>query len=287
MIPLSVLDLAPIPEGSDATQSLRNTLDLARHAERLGYLSYWLAEHHNMRGIASAATSVVIAHVAAGTSTIRVGAGGVMLPNHAPLIIAEQLRHAGRAASRPHRPRARPRAGHRHGDGAGAAAQPRCRRRQLSAGRRRAAGLFRAAVREHARARRARRRPGRESLDPGIEHLWRAARRHARPALRLRLAFRAGRYGARARHLPLALPAVGVSRQALCDARPQRVRRAEPTRRRGCCSVRCSRPSSICAPAGRDNCRRRSRATKTPSTRWRRRCWRRRCPPPSSVRPRR
>ena len=89
MIPLSVLDLSPIPEGSDATQSLRNTLDLARHAERLGYLRYWLAEHHNMRGIASAATSVVIAHVAAGTSTIRVGAGGVMLPNHAPLVIAE------------------------------------------------------------------------------------------------------------------------------------------------------------------------------------------------------
>ena len=89
MIPLSVLDLSPIPEGSDATQSLKNTLDLARHAERLGYLRYWLAEHHNMRGIASAATSVVIAHVAAGTSTIRVGAGGVMLPNHAPLVIAE------------------------------------------------------------------------------------------------------------------------------------------------------------------------------------------------------
>ena len=91
MIPLSVLDLSPITEGSTASQSLANTLDLARHAERLGYRRYWLAEHHNMPGIASAATSVVIAHVAAGTSTIRVGAGGIMLPNHAPLVIAEQF----------------------------------------------------------------------------------------------------------------------------------------------------------------------------------------------------
>ena len=91
MIPLSVLDLSPITEGGTASQSLANTLDLARQAERLGYRRYWLAEHHNMPGIASAATSVVIAHVAAGTSTIRVGAGGIMLPNHAPLVIAEQF----------------------------------------------------------------------------------------------------------------------------------------------------------------------------------------------------
>ncbi len=91
MTPLSVLDLSPIIQGGDASQSLANTLDLARHAERLGYNRYWLAEHHNMRGIASAATAVVIGHVAAGTSTIRVGAGGIMLPNHAPLVIAEQF----------------------------------------------------------------------------------------------------------------------------------------------------------------------------------------------------
>jgi luciferase family oxidoreductase group 1 len=91
MIPLSLLDLAPIPEGSDAAQALRNTLDLAQHAERWGYRRYWLAEHHSMPGIASAATSVVIAHVAGGTSTIRVGAGGIMLPNHSPLVIAEQF----------------------------------------------------------------------------------------------------------------------------------------------------------------------------------------------------
>ena len=89
--PLSVLDLAPIVAGSTPADALRNSLDLARHAERLGYRRFWLAEHHNAAGIASAATAVVIAHVAAGTSTIRVGAGGIMLPNHAPLLIAEQF----------------------------------------------------------------------------------------------------------------------------------------------------------------------------------------------------
>jgi luciferase family oxidoreductase group 1 len=91
MAQLSVLDLAPIVAGGDAAQALNNSRDLARHAERLGYRRFWLAEHHNMPGIASAATAVAIAQVAAGTSTIRVGAGGVMLPNHAPLIIAEQF----------------------------------------------------------------------------------------------------------------------------------------------------------------------------------------------------
>jgi luciferase family oxidoreductase group 1 len=89
--PLSVLDLAPIVEGADAGIALRNSLDLARRVEQLGYRRFWLAEHHNAIGIASAATSVVIAHVAGGTSTIRVGAGGIMLPNHAPLLIAEQF----------------------------------------------------------------------------------------------------------------------------------------------------------------------------------------------------
>jgi luciferase family oxidoreductase group 1 len=89
MIPFSILDLAPVTEGSDASQAFRNTLDLAQLAERLGYRRYWLAEHHNMPGIASAATAVLIGHVAGGTSTIRVGAGGIMLPNHAPLQVAE------------------------------------------------------------------------------------------------------------------------------------------------------------------------------------------------------
>ena len=91
MIPLSVLDLSPICHGSDAVAALRNTVDLARHVEEWGYCRYWLAEHHNMPGIASAATSIVIGHVAGATSTIRVGAGGIMLPNHSPLIIAEQF----------------------------------------------------------------------------------------------------------------------------------------------------------------------------------------------------
>src|SRR5580693_5352423 len=91
MVPLSVLDLSPITEGGDAGQSLRNSLDLARHVEALGYRRYWMAEHHNLPGIASAATAVALAHVAAGTDRITIGAGGIMLPNHAPLMVAEQF----------------------------------------------------------------------------------------------------------------------------------------------------------------------------------------------------
>lgn len=91
MIPFSVLDLSPILQGGNATQSFRNTLDLAQHAERFGFNRYWVAEHHGIPGIASAATSVLIGHVAAGTRTIRVGAGGIMLPNHSPFVIAEQF----------------------------------------------------------------------------------------------------------------------------------------------------------------------------------------------------
>ena len=91
MIPLSILDLAPIVEGSDAAQALRCSLDLAQHAETWGYQRYWVAEHHNMDGVASSATAVLVGHIAGGTKTIRVGSGGVMLPNHAPLVIAEQF----------------------------------------------------------------------------------------------------------------------------------------------------------------------------------------------------
>src|SRR5438045_1047679 len=90
-IPFSVLDLSPILKGGSAAEAFRNTLDLAQHAETWGYHRYWLAEHHNMPGIASASTAVVIGYVASGTSRIRVGSGGVMLPNHAPLVIAEQF----------------------------------------------------------------------------------------------------------------------------------------------------------------------------------------------------
>jgi luciferase family oxidoreductase group 1 len=91
MIPLSILDLVPVTAGATPRDALRNSLDLIRHAERLGYRRYWVAEHHNMTGIASAATAVVIGYLAAGTTTIRVGAGGIMLPNHSPLVIAEQF----------------------------------------------------------------------------------------------------------------------------------------------------------------------------------------------------
>lgn len=91
MVSLSVLDLSPIKQGSDAASALRESAELARHCEARGYRRYWMAEHHNMPGIASAATAVAIGHVAAATTTIRVGAGGIMLPNHAPLVIAEQF----------------------------------------------------------------------------------------------------------------------------------------------------------------------------------------------------
>jgi luciferase family oxidoreductase group 1 len=89
--PVSILDLAPVPLGSTPRDALRNSLDLARHADRWGYTRYWLAEHHNMTGIASAATAVAICHIAGGTQRIRVGSGGIMLPNHSPLVIAEQF----------------------------------------------------------------------------------------------------------------------------------------------------------------------------------------------------
>src|SRR5471030_742232 len=90
-VPLSVLDLAPVPQGSNPKQAFESSLELAQHAEKWGYQRYWLAEHHNMVGIASAATSVLIGYIASGTKTIRLGSGGVMLPNHSPLVIAEQF----------------------------------------------------------------------------------------------------------------------------------------------------------------------------------------------------
>jgi luciferase family oxidoreductase group 1 len=90
-VPVSVLDLAPVAAGTTAAEAFRRSLELAQHAEHLGYRRFWLAEHHNMPGIASSATAIVIAHVAAGTSRIRVGAGGIMLPNHSPLVVAEQF----------------------------------------------------------------------------------------------------------------------------------------------------------------------------------------------------
>src|SRR4051812_47856013 len=91
VMPFSILDLCPVPQGATPADAFRNSLALAQHAEQWGYQRYWFAEHHNMPGIASAATSIVIAHIAGGTKTIRVGSGGVMLPNHSPLVIAEQF----------------------------------------------------------------------------------------------------------------------------------------------------------------------------------------------------
>src|SRR4051812_44257981 len=91
VLPFSILDLAPIPQGATAADALRCSVDLAQHAERWGYRRFWVAEHHGMPGIASAATAVVIGHIAGQTASIRVGAGGIMLPNHAPLVIAEQF----------------------------------------------------------------------------------------------------------------------------------------------------------------------------------------------------
>ena len=191
MVPFSVLDLSPITEGSDAGQALRNSLDLARHVEALGYRRYWMAEHHNLPGIASAATAVALAHVAAGTGRIRIGAGGIMLPNHAPLMIAEQFGtlaalHPGRVELGLGRaPGLGP--GHRAGG------TPRLARRrgELPAGSGRADGLFRPPSRAK-RSSRARRRAQGADLDPRLQHVRRAARGLSRPAVRLRLAFRAG-----------------------------------------------------------------------------------------------
>ena len=225
MTTLSVLDLAPITEGSNASQSLANTLELARHAERLGYHRYWLAEHHNMPGIASAATSVVIAHVAAGTSTIRVGAGGIMLPNHAPLVIAEQFGtlaalHPGRIDL-----------------GLGRAPgtdmlTARALRRNLEAGVDsfpqdvvELMGYFRPAE----PGQKLRAVPG-EGQDVEIWILG-SSTYGAQLAAMLGLPYAFASHFApaemepRDRHLPLALPALGAARRAPCHARPQRLRR--------------------------------------------------------------
>ena len=191
MAELSILDLVRVTEATDARGALDNARDLAAHAEDWGYRRFWVAEHHNMAGIASAATSVVIAHIAAGTQRIRVGAGGIMLPNHAPLVIAEQFGTLatlfpgridlglGRA---PGTDQVTLRALRRTLAGA----------RQFPAGRARAAGLLRAG----APGQRIEAVPGagtrRAALDPRVEPLRRAARRRTGPALRLRLAFRSG-----------------------------------------------------------------------------------------------
>ena len=223
MPPFSVLDLAPVPEGFTTSDALRNTLDLAQHAERWGYNRYWLAEHHNMVGIASAATSVVIGHVAGGTKTMRVGAGGIMLPNHSPLVIAEQFGTLD--ALFPGR------------IDLGVGRAPGTDQRTLRALRRDpiAADTFPQDVLElqallgtrpagSGDPRRAGRRLQRADLDSGLKPVRRAACGDAGPALRLRLAFRAGRADAGAAGLSRALPALRAARPALCHGRRQRDR---------------------------------------------------------------
>ena len=142
MLRYSILDLSPIIEGGDAAQAFRNTADLAQHAEKWGYHRFWLAEHHNLGGIASAATSVVIGHVAGVTERIRVGAGGIMLPNHAPLVIAEQFGTLGVALSWPHRSGIGSRAGERSTDRPRPAPKSRQRRRYFPAGPTRVANIL-------------------------------------------------------------------------------------------------------------------------------------------------
>ncbi|BAB51430.1 mlr4872 [Mesorhizobium japonicum MAFF 303099] len=258
MTELSVLDLSPIVEGSNASQSLANSLDLARHAERLGYKRYWLAEHHNMPGIASAATSVVIAHVAGGTKTIRVGAGGIMLPNHAPLVIAEQF--GTLAALFPGRIDLG--LGRAPGTDMNTA---RALRRNLEAG----ADSFPQDVVElmgyflpAEEGQRLRAVPGEGQTVP----IWilGSSLYGAQLAAMLGLPYAfASHFARRARscagHLPLALPAVGTARQAACDARPQRLCRAH--RCRGASAVHLAaaglrqsahRPSRTIAAAGRE-----------------------------------
>ena len=219
MIPFSILDLSPIPKGATAAEALRNTLALAQHAEALGYRRYWLAEHHNMPGIASAATAVVIGHVAAGTKTMRVGSGGIMLPNHSPLVIAEQF---GTLASL-YPGRIDLGLGRAPGTDMMTA---RALRRDVAS----SAEQFPQDVLElqhyFARCRAgtahscgARRRPGCADLVAGFEPLQRATCGHAWVAVCLRLAFRARRHDAGTRDVPQPLRAFQAARSPVCHAR--------------------------------------------------------------------
>ena len=230
MVPLSILDLAPITQGSDAAEALRHSLDLARHAERWGYTRFWVAEHHNMPGIASAATAIVIAHVAQGTKTIRVGAGGIMLPNHAPLIVAEQFGtleslFPGRIDL-------------------GLGRAPGTDQTTAMALRRTLASnpdLFPQDVLElmayfqPEAGQRVRAVPGAGSdgadLHPGLEPVWRAGRGGVRAAVRVRVALRRAADDPRRADLPRALQAVGAAGSSVRDARGEHYRGRH--RRRG------------------------------------------------------
>ena len=231
MVPFSVLDLSPVVKGSYPAQAFRNTLDLARHAERAGYNRFWLAEHHNMPGIASAATAVLIGHVAGGTSTIRVGSGGIMLPNHAPLVIAEQFGTLESLYPGPHRSRPGPRAGHRPADARALRRDPAAGAEHFPQDVMELQGYF--APPSPGQAVRA--VPG-AGLDVPIwllgSSMFSAQLAAAsRPAVRVRVALRARLPAGRARRLPARLQAISGARRAVCHGGHQRDRRGH--RRRG------------------------------------------------------
>ena len=232
MTALSILELVRVTEQTDARGALDNARDLAAHAERWGYRRIWVAEHHNMPGIASAATSIVLAHLAAGTKTIRVGAGGIMLPNHAPYVIAEQFGTLARLFPGPHRSRTRPRPRDRPAHAARFATRAGGGG-NLSAGRSRAASVSRARRSRPAHPGGPGGRNGSAALDSRIEQFRRDARRRAGAALRLRLAFCPRTADPGAADLPLPLQAVRTARPALCDGRGQHHRRRDATRRPG------------------------------------------------------
>src|SRR5712671_2667923 len=224
-IPFSILDLAPIVEGGTAAGALQNTLDFARHAERYGYHRYWLAEHHNMPGVASAATAVVIAHVAGGTRSIRVGSGGIMLPNHAPLIVAERFGtletlYPGRIdlglGRAPGTDRLTSRA---FATGSGN------QRRSICGGCARIATFLRNCGSGAGGPGDSRSGPERPTLYPGIECVRGIGGSNARLALCVRIAFRAGCSEGRARSLPRSLQAFPPIGTAVRDGRSQCRRR--------------------------------------------------------------
>ena len=269
MIPFSILDLSPINQGSDAAQAFRNSLDLAQHAERWGYKRFWLAEHHNMPGIASAATAVAIGYVAGGTRTIRVGSGGVMLPNHAPLVIAEQFGtlhslYPGRIDL-----------GLGRAPGTDQRTARALRRDLVDAAETRSRSdvlELQALLRPVQPGQAVRAVPGRRLTRPAlaarIEPLQRAACGRARLAVRVRVAFRAGRPDAgvrasiaRSSGRPSSSRGPMPWSASTCSQRKPRVRRAVSSRR-------CSSSSSACGVARPDRCRPRSTAWTASGRRW-------------------
>ena len=197
--PLSVLELVPVGDGTTPATALASATELARLAERLGYSRLWVAEHHNMPGIASSSPAVLIAHLAAATETIRVGAGGVMLPNHAARR-GRAVRDARGTASRSHRSRHRTRTGHRSRHGRRTAPVDVTRRRRVP----RAAPRPLRVLRRHASAdhRRARARLPTRGVDARVERFQRAGCGRARSAVLVRASLRVAEHGGRARDLP-------------------------------------------------------------------------------------